>query len=142
MKNQGLKTLIISVIFLSSFSSSRNALAEQKNVISSCSLHTTAGETRGRCTIRTYIDGDYIMIKVIPSWFKSSDDEPTFLRVTNNPSCQRWSGFDEDGCKGELLDGTEWGYATVHTSDGHFSYGVGGSGFALYYDGSLPRPSN
>ncbi len=143
MINKKLKTLVISIGFISSFLLGRNALAEQRNVVSSCGLHTSAGETRGKCIIRTYIDGDYIMIKVEPSWFKSPDDGPTFLRVTNNPSCTSWSGFNEDGCKGEVsMDGTDWEYASVTASEGEFVYGMGGSGFALYYDGPLPRPSN
>ncbi len=146
MINKKLKTLVISLGFISSFLLGRNALAEQRNVVSSCRIHTTAGETKGKCIIRTYIDGDYIMIQVVPSWFKSPDDGPTLLRVMNNPSCTHWSGFDENGCKGELLYGTDdsndWGYASVTASEGRFSYGIGGSGFALWYDGPLPRPSN
>ena len=127
---------ILSTIFLSS-----NALAEQRNVISSCSLHTTAGDSRGKCIIKTHIDGDYIMIQVIPQGLFNMEDNG-LLRVSNNPSCTIWTGFNEDGCKGEVWDGTDWTYAVINASEGRFGYGSGGSGFAFYYDGPLPRPFN
>lgn len=136
--------LVASVVagFISSFLLCESVIAEQRNVISSCGLSTSAGVTRGKCIIRTYIDGNYIMIKVEPSWFESPDEGLTLLRVTNNPSCTSWSGFNEKGCIGEAWYGEGWGYASVTDEEGRFSYGNGGSGFALYYDGPLPRPSN
>lgn len=143
MIGKKVKTFVISVGILSTIFLGNNALAEQRNVISSCGLGTTAGYIRGKCIIKTYIEGDYIMIQVIPSWRKSpEDDELTFLRVENSPSCTRWTGFNEDGCKGEVWYGTDWGYAIIDSSEGRFGYGMGGSGFSFHYDGPLPRPSN
>jgi|GEM_PF-3911876 len=138
-----LKAFIFLVGIFSTFSFPSKTLAEQRNVISSCELHTSAGDVRGKCVIKTHLEGNYIMIQVIPSWRKTpEDDELTYLRVENNPSCAGWNGFNEQGCKGEVWESTGWGYASIHDSEGKFSYGIGGPGFVLYYDGPLPRPSN
>ena len=142
-----IKLFIVSLSVLSFLFTTNNALAQQRNVKSSCRLYTTAGLIgKGRCTLKTYIEGDYIMVVVYKSW----DKRPDRLRLTNNPKCTRWiPSPSEDNivtCLVEmkLEEEPDWGvgFAGEYKTNAkkEFVYGVGGSGYAFYYNGPLPRP--
>ncbi|ALB39886.1 MULTISPECIES: hypothetical protein [unclassified Anabaena] len=142
-----IKLFVVSLSVLSFLFTTNNALAQQRNVKSSCRLHTTAGIIgKGRCTIKTYMEGDYIMVVVYKSW----DKRPDRLRLTNNPKCTRWIPFPSEEnivtCLVEmkLEEEPDWGvgFAGEYETNGkkEFVYGVGGSGYAFYYNGPLPRP--
>ncbi|MBD2255005.1 hypothetical protein [Nostoc parmelioides] len=108
MSPKNLKLFVTLLGLFSVFTLNSDAIAEQRNVKSSCGLHTTAGDIKGKCTLKIFIEGKYIMIQVIPSWRKSSEDDALmFLRLENNQSCKKWDGFNENGCKGEAWDGQE-----------------------------------
>jgi hypothetical protein len=142
-----IKLFIVSLSVLSFLFTTNNALAQQRNVKSSCRLYTTAGLIgKGRCTLKTYIEGNYIMVKVYKSWEK----KPDRLRLTNNPQCTRWIPFPSEEetvtclIEMKLEEEPDWGvgFAGEHNINGkkQFRYGVGGSGYNFEYDGHLPRP--
>ncbi len=137
------KILIFSISFLSILFSTNNVLAQQqRNVKSSCRLYTTAGLVeKGKCIIKTYIQGDYIIAEVYKSWEKSN--EPTKLRFTNRSDCTSWQWKSENGCAVELWDGGEGGYvSTVENEENgrkRFIYSLGNA-YVVEYDGPFPHP--
>lgn len=139
-----IKKLIISLSALSLIFASSNALAQQRNVKSSCRLYTTAGLVeKGKCTIRTYIEGDYIIAEIYKSWEKNN--EPTKIRFTNRPDCTSWQWKSDNGCEVELWYGgeLEWYYVSAGDDEVNgkkmFTYTLG-SAYYLQYDGLFPRP--
>ncbi|HYW22113.1 MAG TPA: hypothetical protein VE956_22930 [Nodularia sp. (in: cyanobacteria)] len=141
-----IKKIIISLSALSLIFTSSNVLAQQRNVKSSCSLHTTAGITNGKCIIRTYIEGDYIMVEVYKSWEKIPDR----LRLINTAKCTEWSSYpwetEVNQCLAEIQYAGEndWSFALAGENEINgkkaFNYGSGGSGYHFHYDGPFPRP--
>ncbi|MEH2283647.1 MAG: hypothetical protein V7K90_20350 [Nostoc sp.] len=137
-----IKKLIISLSALSFIFASSNALAQQRNVKSSCRLYTTAGLIgKGRCTIKTYIEGNYIMVEVYKSW--EQNNEPDRLRFTNRPDCISWQWKSDNGCEEEFWYGDGWSYVSTREDEENgktrFIYSLG-SAYYFQYDGSFPRP--
>ena len=142
-----IKSFIACLTILSVVFCNHNAIAQQRNVKSSCTLHTTAGDTKGKCIIRTYIDGDYIMVEVYKSWEKIPDR----LRLTNTVKCTEWNSYpwetEVNQCLAEIQYAGEndWSFALAGENEINgkmeFSYGSGGSGYNLSYDGFFPRPA-
>ena len=117
--------------------------AQERNFKSSCSYEGTGGvennwgET-GKCQIKTYVKGDYLIVEVTTSW---GEGEPDIIRLENDPSCDYWSSIKGNGCKGEFRYGNEWGYVTAGESETSFGYSLGNA-YMFSYDGPLLRPSN
>jgi hypothetical protein len=138
-----IKLLIVSLSALSLIFTSSNALAQHINVKSSCRIYTSACLVeKGKCTIRTYIEGDYIIAEIYKSWEKNS--KPTYkLRFTNRPDCTSWQWESDNGCNVELGYGDEWSYVAAGDNEENgkktFGYTVG-SAYSLQYDGPFPRP--
>lgn len=144
------KALVASIALLSGVFVPSNAKAQAvRNVISSCRVETTAGITdRGRCKIKTWIEGDYIIVEVKPSWEK----EASYFKLVNNPNCNSWSHYDNNsGCKGVTGDGQSWdedsgGLVSIGEDEDnqgnpkfHYSFG---KAYTLIYDGNFPRPTS
>ncbi len=144
-----LKSLVAFVALLSGVFVLSNAQAQEvRNVISSCRLETTAGITdRGRCKIKTWIEGDYIIVEIKPSWEK----EVSYFKLANNPNCKTWSYYNDSGCKGVSGDGQSWdeefgGLVSIGEHEDaqgnpkfHYSFG---RAYTLIYDGKFPRPAS
>ena len=139
-----IQTVFSSITLLSFFIFVGAAYAQEKNVISSCHLITTLGIIeRGRCTIKTYVDGKYIMVQVKTPWDNTVTGEPDIIRLVNRLSCTSWSYKNSDGCEGEFWDGDEWNYVGagkyVENGKKKFSYTLG-TAYTVIYDGPFSRP--
>ena len=137
-----IKLFIVSLSVLSFLFTTNNAIAQQRNVKSSCRLYTTAGLVeKGKCTIRTYIEGDYIIAEIYKSWEKNN--ESTKIRFTNRTDCTSWQWKSDNGCEVELWYGSEWNYVSAGDNEVNgkkmFTYTLG-SAYYFQYDGIFPRP--
>ena len=147
-----IKTLVASISLLSGVLIHSNAGAQEvRNVISSCHVQTTAGIVeRGRCKIKTWTEGDYIIVEIRKSWEK----EPSYFRLVNHPGCSSWKGIGEDidGCEAVEGDGKSWSkddetglvsFGEYKDEDGKrnpqviYTYG---SAYTFFYHGPLARP--
>jgi hypothetical protein len=138
-----IQTVFSSITLLSFFFFVGDALAQEKNVISSCRLITTVGVVeRGRCTIKTHIDGNYIMVEAKTPWDDTTGG-PDIMRLVNGLSCASWIYKSSKGCEGEFWYGDEWSYveAEKYEESGKkkFRYSLG-TAYTVIYDGSFSRP--
>ena len=123
-----------------------DVLAQERNFKSSCTKSSTTGARysyteKGKCQIRTYIEGNYIIVEVNTSW---GGGEKEIIRLENNPSCQYWSWSDtvDAECKAGIAgDGSSWSYVTASEDAKSFHYGTGNI-YMVDYDSPLLRPSN
>jgi hypothetical protein len=120
-----------------------SVLAQERNFKSSCGYSSTSGveysyEERGKCTVKTYVQGDYLIVEVKSSWKKG---EKETLRLENKPSCKFWSSTEGNDCKGEYWydDNTGWSYITATEDRNSFGYSLGNA-YMFSYDGPLLRP--
>jgi hypothetical protein len=134
---------LLSPIFLANIVQAQRV----RNVTSSCSVLTTAGITeRGKCKIKTWLEGNYIIVEVKKSW----DREPSYFRLTNNPECNLWGpALDNDNpCKAVTGDGKSWDEESIvvgigeHTDEnGNKTFGYSfGRAYNLFYDGPFVIP--
>ncbi|MBW4600993.1 MAG: hypothetical protein KME29_15710 [Calothrix sp. FI2-JRJ7] len=145
--------MVASISLLSGVLIHSNADAQEvRNVISSCHVETTAGVVeRGRCKIKTWAEGDYIIVEIRNSW--EGYKEPTYFRLVNNPNCSSWRGIggDEDDCKAVGRYDNSWNeeenglvsigeYKDDENSNPRFIYTYGRA-YTFFYHGSFPRPN-
>lgn len=136
-----------SIGLLSVLSLASEALAQERNVKSSCRLFSTSGveynyERKGKCVIKTYLDGDYLMVEVKTPWDSAVQGKPDLMRLENKSSCTSWQYASND-CSGEFWYGDEWSYiqATEGEKNGRTNFGYSlGNAYIVTYDGPLPRP--
>ena len=127
------------VLFLNS-----SVLAQERNFKSSCGYEGTGGVDsnwgeRGKCQIKTYVKGDYLIVEVTTSWFEG---EKHILRLENDPSCDYWSSIEGNGCKGGYWGGgDQWDYVTAGEDKTSFGFSLGNA-YMFSYDGPLLRPTN
>lgn len=146
------KALVASIALLSEMLVPSNAEAQEvRNVISSCHVETTAGVVdRGKCKIKTWVEGDYIIVEIRKSW--KGYKEPDYFRLINNPNCRSWSGISkrEDGCQAVSGDGQSWneeegGLVSIGEDESnkgnHQLYYTYGTAYTFFYHGILPKPS-
>ncbi|BAZ19093.1 hypothetical protein NIES4071_109780 (plasmid) [Calothrix sp. NIES-4071] len=150
-----IKALVASITLLSGMLIHSNADAQDvRHVVSSCHVETTAGVVeRGRCDIKTWAEGDYIIVEIRESWNWSK--EPTYFRLVNYPGCSSWRGigWDEDNCKAVEGDGKSWSkddetglvsFGEYKDEDGKgnpqviYTYG---RAYTFFYHGPFPRPN-
>lgn len=137
------------ISLLSIFPLAGKALSQERNVKSSCRLFSTSGaeyssEQRGKCTIKTYLDGDYLMVEVRTPWDNSATEgRNDLIRLKNNSSCTSWRDDSSDECYGAFRYSDDWGYVQVSESEENgrnkFIYSLGNA-YIVTYDGPLPRP--
>lgn len=140
--------LIFSSLALMFVSSASDVLAQERNVISSCRMMSSSGayhlhEERGKCVIKTRVEGDYIVVNVKVPWQTTGSSD--ILRLANNPLCTSWSYMNSEGCSSEYWYGTDtgWSYggAWEEVDNGRirFKYSLGNA-YLVEYHGPLPRP--
>ncbi|MDY6897245.1 MAG: hypothetical protein SWZ49_04110 [Cyanobacteriota bacterium] len=143
-----IKGLLASTGILSTLMLSNPAQAQkQTNTASSCYEQTTSGVVnKGKCIIRSKVDGKYIYIKVEKSW-----GEADYFRLTNSSNCKTWrmkSISDMgDGCTVEQKDKVNgWGEGVIRFITGKDDNGnesviyTHGRGYGLHYQGAFKRP--
>lgn len=129
--------LLVPVTVLPFLLIGNDVLAQERNFKSSCSLTSRWSATdinteKGKCQIKTYIEGDYLIVEVNTPWGEAEKD---IIRLKNNPSCQYWSWSDtEVECK-------SFTPYTASEDANSFHYGMGNA-YMVDYDGPLLRPSN
>lgn len=121
-------------------------IAQERNFKSSCSYASTSGamhfyEVRGKCQIKTYVRGDYLIVEVTNSWDETNKET---IRLENDPSCDYWSWsntLDADCKAGFKGDDNSWSYVNASENEKSFHYGMGNI-YMFTYDGPLLRPAS
>lgn len=132
--------LLASVTVLPFLLLGNDVQAQERNFKSSCSYTGTGGigmnwGERGKCTVKTYVKGDYLIVEVNTSW---EEGKKEILRLKNDPSCKFWSSVDGNGCKGEYWYGNETGWSYITASEDRKSFGYSlGNAYMFSYDGPL-----
>lgn len=144
------KALVTSITLLFGVLPPSTAQAQAvRNVISSCHVETTAGIIeKGRCKIKTWVEGEYIIVEIKKSW--EGYKNPRYFRLTNDANCKYWSYFkhdDDDNCLVRAIDSDEWdgivGIGESEDEEGTKQFGYYyGRAYMFTYHGSLPRPSS
>ena len=105
-----------------------NDAQAQENFSNFCSKAGTSGvmhgyKEEGKCQVKTYVEGDYLVVEVSASW---NEGEKEIIRLKNDTSCEYWSTTDDD-CKAEVgSDSGEWGgYVTAGKDETGFGYSFG-----------------
>jgi hypothetical protein len=121
---------------------------EQTNTTSSCSIGNHMGiENRGKCIIRSKVDGNYIYVKIEKSW-----ESPDYFRLTNSPACNTWYmkpiSDMKDGCEVEQkydIYGWDTGvmkFGVYKDENGNETlyYAYGDKANSFHYQGPFKRP--
>lgn len=98
---------------------------------------------KGKCKIKTYIDGEYIKVEVKTPWKDTPTGKSDVMKLVNKPSCNSWIYRSGKGCDVQFWYGNEWSYAGVweekENGRDKFNYSLG-TAYTVTYDGSFPRP--
>lgn len=143
--------LLASITLLPVFLLDSNVLAQERNFKSSCSYAGTSGVEytygkRGKCIIKTYVSGDYLIVEVKSSW----EEEKRIMRLENKPNCSEWRDLSESQyqyssnvCHGQYWHGDSlgWGYIVAVKDKNSFGYSLGNA-YMFSYDGPLLQPSS
>lgn len=105
---------------------------------------TTAGIVgRGRCKIKTYVDGNYMMVEVKTPWKDTPTGNSDLIRLVNSSLCNFWSYKNSNGCEGDFWYGDRWSYVAAGEDEENgkvkFTYTLG-TAYTVTYDGYFPRP--
>ena len=101
--------------------------AQVENFTNFCSKAGSSGvmhgyKEEGNCQVKTYVEGDDLIVGVTASW---NQGEKEIIRLKNNTSCNYWSTPDDD-CKAEVGGNDGWGgYVTAGKDETGFGYSFG-----------------